>query len=555
VPIVHHQHVLVLPRLRLRSCRRPLHASPASGRYSLPHPVLDRLQAALAPAKNREAALVLAVFLARYWSAPARLGQAFPIDRRALCGHPELGLSEARVRGAVAALEEVGYLARIVPEPGRRYQPTADGLHRRPLVFHFGAEFEALFAAANKRPRRSFRAAQDGRRPLPASSVLAMRPRASWAPPEASANSPKNTLPNPTIVNLGELKKEHSRTSLALPVRGAPQRDLGLPSQRGQRRAQLVANVGEEPDPLLIGRGQPPIGLGEFGRALGDLKLQLALRPDQHGPLALELLRHHVEALGQKAELILAEIADPVPEIAALDGARAAGEGLDGSRDRPGEQETCDERRGDEGDDAGQRRRRHPAGEARHVGLDRQRLRPLVRDRRSDQALELRIEPVLDLRAEKRDRLVAAALLVEEKQPLDRPVDAAQQGLHAVDAIELDLFLFPVADNHALLQRDLLQIVERLAQLGAGAVEVRALWLADQQELGDLLREAVGVDRELRRSGELSLRGLETVEVVGASLKVDQGQGRHPGQRQGDHDLECSDTAFDAQRDTSGGRK
>ena len=154
VPIVHHQHVLVLPRPRLRSCRRPLHASPASGRYSLPRPVLDRLQAALAPAKNREAALVLAVFLARYWSAPARLGQAFPIDRRALCGHRDLPLTEARVRGAIAALEEVGFLERIVPEPGRRYQPTADGLHRRPLAFHFGAEFRALFEAANKRPRR-----------------------------------------------------------------------------------------------------------------------------------------------------------------------------------------------------------------------------------------------------------------------------------------------------------------------------------------------------------------------------------------------------------------
>src|SRR5829696_7577181 len=56
VPAVHHQLVLapilVLPRLRLRSCRRPLHAAPASGRYSLPRPILDRLQAALAPAKN-----------------------------------------------------------------------------------------------------------------------------------------------------------------------------------------------------------------------------------------------------------------------------------------------------------------------------------------------------------------------------------------------------------------------------------------------------------------------------------------------------------------------
>ena len=160
--------------------------SPASGRYSLPRPVLDRLQAALAPAKNREAALVLAVFLARYWSAPARLGQAFPIDRRALCGHRDLPLTEARVRGAIAALEEVGFLERIVPEPGRRYQPTADGLHRRPLAFHFGAEFRALFEAANKRPRRGPREAQDGRRPLPASPLPATRPRPSWSPPRSA---------------------------------------------------------------------------------------------------------------------------------------------------------------------------------------------------------------------------------------------------------------------------------------------------------------------------------------------------------------------------------
>ena len=224
MPIVHHQHVLVLPRPRLRSCRRPLHTSPASGRYSLPRPVLDRLQAALAPAKNREAALVLAVFLGRYWSAPARLGQPFPIDRRALCGHRDLPLTEARIRGAIAALEEVGYLARIVPEPGRRYQRTADGLHRRPLVFHFGAEFQATFEAANKRPRRGPGKPQDGRRPLPASPLPATRSRPSWVPPKASgrggpsaANSPKNTPQNPTFVNLGELKKGHSRTSLPLP--------------------------------------------------------------------------------------------------------------------------------------------------------------------------------------------------------------------------------------------------------------------------------------------------------------------------------------------------
>jgi hypothetical protein len=245
VPAVHHQLVLAPilarhPRLRLRSCRRPLHAAPASGRYSLPRPVLDRLQAALAPAKNREAALVLAVFLARYWTSPARLGQAFPIDRRALCGHRDLPLTEARVRGAIAALEEAGFLARIVPEPGRRYQPTAGGLHRRPLVFHFGAEFEALFAAANKRLGRGSPAAQGGRRPLPASPP-ATRPRPSWSPPEASANSPKNTPPNPTVVNLGELGKGHSRTSLPLPESC---RDSGL-SPLEAAIAKLGRNMAE----------------------------------------------------------------------------------------------------------------------------------------------------------------------------------------------------------------------------------------------------------------------------------------------------------------------
>ena len=259
VPIVQHQLALApilahRPRPRLRSCRRLLHASPASGRYSLPRPVLDRLQAALAPAKNREAALVLAVFLARYWSAPARLGQAFPIDRRALVGHRDLDLTEARVRGAIRALEEVGYLQRIVPEPGRRYQRTADGLHRRPLVFHFGAEFEATFEATNKRPRWGFRAVQEGRRPLPTSSVLATRPRPSWSPPEQRTNSPKNTPPNPTLVHLGELVKEHSRTSLPLPE---SRRDSGLSPLEALEAAiaKLGRNIAEAAEGRREGSG------------------------------------------------------------------------------------------------------------------------------------------------------------------------------------------------------------------------------------------------------------------------------------------------------------
>ena len=217
MPIVYHQHVLVLPRPRLRSCRRPFHPSSTPSPYRLPRPVLDRLQVALAPAKNRESALTLAVFVARFWSAPGRLGLPFPIDRRALCGHRDLPLTEARIRGAIAALEEVGYLERIVPEPGKRYQRTPEGLHRQPLAFRFGAEFEALFAAANKRPRNNSRAAQDGRRPHPASPLPATRPRPSWSPAVERVISPKNTPQNPTVVALGELAKEHSRTSSAFP--------------------------------------------------------------------------------------------------------------------------------------------------------------------------------------------------------------------------------------------------------------------------------------------------------------------------------------------------
>ena len=246
MPVVHHQHILVLPRPRLRSCRRPLHVSPVSGRYSLPRPILDRLQAALAPAKNRESALTPAVFVARFWSAPGRLGLPFPIDRRALCGHRDLPLTEARIRGAIAVLEEIGFIEREEPEAGRRYQRKPEGLRRWPIAFLFGAEFEALFAAANKRPHRGFRATQDRRRPLPVSPP-ATRPRPSWVPPEQPTNSPKNTPQNPTLVHLGEVREGYSRTSLALPE---ARRDSGASQRLEGALARLGALIG-------AGRKQP----------------------------------------------------------------------------------------------------------------------------------------------------------------------------------------------------------------------------------------------------------------------------------------------------------
>src|SRR3954462_2848841 len=69
---------------RSRGVRRPFTTSSPAGPYRLPHDVRDRLTAALAPFRNRDAAFALATFLARFWSTPNRLLTAFPIDCRAI---------------------------------------------------------------------------------------------------------------------------------------------------------------------------------------------------------------------------------------------------------------------------------------------------------------------------------------------------------------------------------------------------------------------------------------------------------------------------------------
>src|SRR5215208_3573319 len=137
------------PSSRQRRSRRPF-APASAGPYRLPRDVCDRLAAALVPYRNREAAFALAVFLGRFWSTPNRLLSAFPIDRRELADHAALGLTEARVRGAIKVLEEIGFLDRAV-RSGSTHQPTPDGLHRKPVLFMFGSDYGALFSAANRR--------------------------------------------------------------------------------------------------------------------------------------------------------------------------------------------------------------------------------------------------------------------------------------------------------------------------------------------------------------------------------------------------------------------
>src|SRR5687768_9414452 len=148
------------PQARQRRSRRPFAPSLSAGPYRLPHDVRDRLTAALAPFRNRDAAFALATFLGRFWSTPARLLTAFPIDRRELAGHAALGLTEARVRGAIKTLEEVGFLDRAV-RSGSTHKPTPDGLHRKPVLFMFGSEYGPLFSAANRRPTLQATAARE----------------------------------------------------------------------------------------------------------------------------------------------------------------------------------------------------------------------------------------------------------------------------------------------------------------------------------------------------------------------------------------------------------
>lgn len=160
------------------------------GPYRLPAGIKDRLSAALEGRKNRDAAFALAVFLARFWSSPRRLLCALPVDRRALAEHEALGLSEARVRGALAVLVEVGFLARYEPEAGKKYQRTEGGLQRRAILHRFGEEYAVAFTAANARAQAARGAPAPSRRSVP-------RPQPQRAPAPNVAAS--RTVPTPQV--------------------------------------------------------------------------------------------------------------------------------------------------------------------------------------------------------------------------------------------------------------------------------------------------------------------------------------------------------------------
>jgi hypothetical protein len=157
----------------------------------------------LAPYRNREAAYALAVFLARFWSTPSRITDAFPIDRRALVEHGELDLTERRIRSAIRVLEEVGFLDRAVAS-GSRYKATEDGLRRKPILFMFGSDYAPAFIAANRRAAAARGGHPGERRPIP-SEAARQAPAARF---EASLTKwPKGKSEAESPVLMGQLVK------------------------------------------------------------------------------------------------------------------------------------------------------------------------------------------------------------------------------------------------------------------------------------------------------------------------------------------------------------
>jgi hypothetical protein len=187
---------------------------------------VERLRGSLAAFRNRERAFTLATFLGRFWSSRARMARPFPIDRRALADRDDLGLTEDQVRGAIRALERVGFLNRGQPPAGSLYKPTPDGLQRKPILFGFGADYGPAFAAANARADRA-RGRAGQRRPLVSSS-----------------NSPKDKAKTGTVVIMGEVAGAAEKRRVARPVEINPALESALRKLR-----EAAGFVGREPHP------------------------------------------------------------------------------------------------------------------------------------------------------------------------------------------------------------------------------------------------------------------------------------------------------------------
>ena len=230
-----------LPPARRRS-RRPFHPSRhVDPVYRLPPTVADRLAAALQGRRTAERAYRLAIYLARHWSAPAALLEAFTVAARRFDGTgglvDVLGMTAAEIRGALKALEEVGFVVREIGK-GNGFKPTAFGLRKAPIRFRFGPDYWPLFKAANARSTNSHRGR--GFAPRDASRRdSAGLPVAAFPKPTAAAGTrfdPNSPPPRETQTStLGFTPSREARFWRELAATAGAERLAGLSRDRSQR--------------------------------------------------------------------------------------------------------------------------------------------------------------------------------------------------------------------------------------------------------------------------------------------------------------------------------
>ena len=96
----------------------------------------------------------------------------------------------------------------------------------------------------------------------------------------------------------------------------AAQRDLALAANDGQRRAQLVADIGEEAAARLVDLPQGLVRLAQLLGALLDQALEIGVRILQGLLVRLQISGHAIEALAEIGKLVAAGNGDAMRKIA-----------------------------------------------------------------------------------------------------------------------------------------------------------------------------------------------------------------------------------------------
>ena len=108
------------------------------------------------------------------------------------------------------------------------------------------------------------------------------------------------------------------------PLIGAAQRDLAFAANDGERRAQLVADVGEKAAPRLVDLAQGFVRLTQLLSALGDDRFEIGVGVLEGLLLALQILRHVIEAVAEIGEFVVAGDGDAISEVTLGEFGRAA---------------------------------------------------------------------------------------------------------------------------------------------------------------------------------------------------------------------------------------